>query len=127
MPAARLKINAKTCCPECARALLPKITSLRAELELAPAKVGTMNELLVAAELIRRGYSVYKSVCKCDSCDFIIKDRADRLLRLEVTTGTVDASGALAHFPKSFAHAEVIAVVTEGGIIFKTSKIEIEI
>jgi hypothetical protein len=82
-------------------------------LGLASATVGALGELLVAADLLIRGYEVFRAISPSCSCDLaILKD--GKLLRVEVRTGyrtTVDPD-AIAIGKKQGTHrADILAVV----------------
>lgn len=49
---------------------------------------GCAGELAVAADLLLRGYHVFRTVCANAPVDLIIMDDAGQLLRVEVKTGT---------------------------------------
>lgn len=54
--------------------------------DLAPGDVGALGELVVSADLMRRGYAVFRALSPSCPCDLIaMKD--DKLLRVEVTKG----------------------------------------
>jgi len=51
----------------------------------SPITKGTANEFLVAANLMSRGYDVFKALSHNSSCDLIVLERA-RIYRIEVKT-----------------------------------------
>lgn len=57
--------------------------------------VGAMNEMLVAADLLRRGYEVFRAVSPCAPCDLLVLSGA-LLLRVEVRSTVRDRYGWLA-------------------------------
>jgi hypothetical protein len=59
---------------------------------LSPSTVGAIAELDVAADLMRRGYDVFRALSPACSCDLaVLKDGA--LLRIEVRSGYRDLKG----------------------------------
>jgi hypothetical protein len=63
------------------------------QLPVPTGTVGAVAELLVAADLLKRGYEVFRAVSQACSCDLaVLKNGA--LLRVEVRTGYFDANGA---------------------------------
>ena len=54
--------------------------------KLPPTSVGALHELVVAVDLLKKGYAVFRSLSPACSCDLaILKEK--RLLRVEVKTG----------------------------------------
>jgi hypothetical protein len=71
--------------------------------------VGAMHELLVCADLLKRGYAVFRSVSPNAYCDMLMaKDGA--ILRVEVTTGCRTISGSLS-FPPKKNRFDLLAIV----------------
>lgn len=71
----------------------------RYRLENAPATIatattGALSELIVAADLMRRGYSVFRALSPACDCDLAVL-KEGRLLRIEVRTGRRSPAGAL--------------------------------
>lgn len=75
------------------------------------ATVGAIQELIVSADLLRRGHEVFRSLSAACSCDLaILKD--NKLLRVEVTTGYYSISKKIS-FPKhTISNYDILAVVT---------------
>lgn len=62
--------------------------------------VGAGNELRVAADLLFRGYEVFRALSPHASCDLaILKD--NKLLRVEVRSGRPSLSGGVPYWPKA--------------------------
>ena len=85
---------------------------------LAPGAVGALNELKVSADLIERGYHVFRALSSACDCDLaILKD--ERLLRIEVTTGYQHSQSGKLYYNKHKAeNYDHIAVVCGRGDIF---------
>ena len=76
-----------------------------------------MNELLVAADLIRRGYHVFRCLSPHGPCDLaILRDNA--LLKVEVGSASRSQSGALYRVKKP-AHYDfdILALIDHSGVI----------
>lgn len=72
---------------------------------------GAIAELIVCADLLKRGFEVFRSVSPSCSCDLaIMKDK--KLVRVEVTTGYVTAGGKITHpkQPQHFHKFDLLAV-----------------
>lgn len=84
---------------------------------LRPASTtGAISELTAAADLLRRGYHVFRSVAPNSPCDLVIlKD--DRLQKVEVTTGSRTGFGKLCYPGKTGSNYsfDVLAVVEHDG------------
>lgn len=84
-------------------------SSIDPRLNLSATNTGAVGELLVAADLLRRGFAVYRSVSPSSPCDLIAqKDAA--LLRVEVTKGTRYRSGNTAFAPHQPNRRDLLAV-----------------
>ena len=82
-------------------------------LGLPSATVGALGELIVAADLMKQGYEVFRALSPSCSCDLAIL-RNGRLLRVEVRTGYRTVTGGENIFigKTGKAHrADVLAVV----------------
>lgn len=79
------------------------------------AQSGAVSELLVCADLLRRGFEVFRAVCPACSCDLaVLKDGI--LQRVEVKTGSryIKVDGTVMHtYGKGHAgiRADILAVV----------------
>lgn len=81
------------------------------DLKLSTATVGTISELLVAADLLAAGYDVFKSVSPACCCDLaILKNR--KLYRVEVTTAYHGPTGKRCSPRKdNFQNYDIVAYV----------------
>jgi hypothetical protein len=72
--------------------------------------VGAIGELLVAADLMRKGYAVFRSMSPACPCDIaILKDGV--LSRVEVTTGKKLPSGKIMYPPHKTHTYDILAIV----------------
>ncbi len=84
--------------------------------------VGAMHELLVAADLMRRGYEVFRSLSPAASCDLLIRRDDGLTARVEVRTVRRNREGRVgAGARPSEAHRfDVLARVEPSGAIHYT-------
>ena len=78
--------------------------------------IGAMHELVVAADLLGRGFSVFRALSPSCPCDLAVL-KGDRLLRIEVRTGSYLATGKLGWRRGEHDACDLYAVVvkTEAG------------
>lgn len=99
IPKERQRRHAKTCSRECA---VERQYTTGKELcrpyNLSTGKIGAVQELSVAADLLLRGYDVFRAVSPSSSCDIVILHKK-KLYRVEVKTGHYGRSGEL-YYPK---------------------------
>lgn len=85
---------------------------------LSPSVVGAAQEMIVVADLLKRGYFVFRSVSPGASCDLVLViDRS--IHRIDVTTGFRSAVGTLL-YPKNGRDSgfyDSLAVVEKNGQI----------
>ena len=109
-PHDRHRRKARFCDKACARAWA---AGLYRDANPAPTissgKTGTISELLIAADLLRRGFDVFRAVSQSCSCDLAVL-RDGKLYRIEVKTATRSISGHL-HYPKKNIAADHVALV----------------
>lgn len=108
--------NAKQC-PDCRGQHKTKLPNEHG-VSLSSGTVGALHELLVAADLLRRGYAVFRALSQSAPCDLAIL-LGPRLFRVEVTTGYRNASGYVSS-PKRKHEREkwdVLAIVLHDGEI----------
>lgn len=76
-----LMASARFCSPACERTFR---LALNGEgLNIASGKIGAVHELWVSADLLARGYEVFRSVSQCASCDLVAL-RDGQAIRVEV-------------------------------------------
>jgi hypothetical protein len=97
----------------------------RPEPTLPTGTVGAMHEMLACADLLRRGYAVFRAVSPSCICDLIVLNK-DRLVRVEVTTGYRKNDKLL--FPKKDpSKFDLLLVVEHNGTVnhFESSDVSI--
>jgi hypothetical protein len=87
-------------------------------IKLSPATVGAAAELAVCADLLQRGYEVFRAVSPACSCDLIIL-RDNQTKRVEVKSGNYRVFGELVCFPSyDKARCDVLAVYLGDKILY---------
>lgn len=87
--------------------------------ENTAANIGAIAEMMVCADLMNRGYEVFRATNPNSSCDAIFLDGDRKARRVEVKTGEADESGRITACspvadPSAF---DILAVVTRDGRI----------
>lgn len=77
---------------------------------LPSGSVGAVSELVVAADLLERGFEVYRALSPAAPCDLAIL-RDGRLLRVEVTSGRRRIGGGISRPQKDRLKFDILAVV----------------
>src|SRR5262245_42807567 len=89
----RLEKKARYCSTKCRNnTTLQRYRKLNHRLQLPSSTVGTLAELEVAVDLLRRGYEVFRALSPSCSCDLAVL-REGRLLRVEVRTAYYSKAG----------------------------------
>lgn len=90
---------------------------------LPPGDIGAIAELLVSADLLARGYEVFRAVSQNASCDLVIH-RGGRLWRVEVKTGKNTPGGGVC-YPRGVPnHYDLLAGVIWPGTIIYTPDLD---
>jgi len=102
------------CSPECTQAARRKNVPLVFADGLPTGTAGALAELLVCADLMKRGFHVFRAVGPHGPCDVVAFRRGEACLKIEVTTATIVTSGKSYHPPKKTPRHEfdVLALVT---------------
>ncbi len=86
-------------------------------LEVATATTGAMHELLVCADLMRRGYDVFRAQSPSCPCD-VIAMIDGQTYKVEVTTGYMREDGQFSYPKKNNRYDyDIIAIVFHNGDI----------
>lgn len=73
---------------------------------------GAISELAVSADLLRKGHAVFRALSPSCSCDLVVLTPGNTLLRIEVTTGARNVTGAgIQYPPKKHERHDILAVV----------------
>ncbi len=80
---------------------------------------GAYSELVVCTDLIRRGYSVFRSLSLCSECD-VVAIRNGEIVRVEVKTAHKSSSGKIMHpgIKHQIGKFDVLALVVSDTEIF---------
>ena len=80
---------------------------------IVPGALGAISELIVATDLMRRGFEVFRPLSPCCPCDLAFLRKDGTLTRVEVRTGRDTPTGkvSLATLPKDSDRYELLAVV----------------
>ena len=116
----------KYCTVECTRKAARKRNYIFGNYDnLNSGQVGAMSELYVCADLIKRGFDVFRSVSPACFCD-LIAIKNDKVFKIEVKTGSiVKKDGKLAAMPhiKYIDRIDLIAIVIKKKVrYFDSSK-----
>lgn len=99
--------NALVCSDEC-RLNWALGKSRRFSLDrLSNGTVGAISEMVVAVDLMKKGYAVFRSLSPACFCD-LMAVKGDSSLRVEVKTGYESETGRV-HFPKSNRPFDILA------------------
>ena len=121
--ASRLARGAKYCSLECRRAAYAEKyrtandpVGAEPESFLAPNQRAALSELLVAADLIRRGYHVFRALSSGPPCNLMVLV-GERVYRIYVKAGLRTPTGRLMFPNVDRAKFDVLAVVERNGAI----------
>ena len=77
----------------------------------SPSTVGAISELLVSADLMKKGFEVFRALSPSCSCDLIAAKKG-RLLRVEVRTGQYNRQEPTIYYKQTDVKGDLMAVVT---------------
>jgi len=81
-----IRENKKTCSGDCHRKRVNTTSGRLVNEKISTGNVGAMSELFVSADLLKKGYAVFRSLSPACFCDLIVvKD--NQIFRVEVKTG----------------------------------------
>lgn len=91
--------NASYCGIECLnrKGKDDKFKELNPSLGLSTATTGAVGELLVAVDLMKRGFDVFRALSPSSSCDLAFVNKG-RLIRVEVRTGYLRSDGKVSFY-----------------------------
>jgi hypothetical protein len=85
--------------------------------DLPTSKVGTLNELLVCCDLIKRKCDVYRQIGQ-NTCDLAIIYK-DKFMKVEVKTGALSASGKIYKSKPDCSKFDILAIVVNDKINYQ--------
>jgi hypothetical protein len=111
----RRSYKSKWCSYKCRREAKDALWNRRREVSaprtLSTGQVGAIAELIVAADLLKRGYEVFRAVAFTCSCDLVALKNG-RVTRIEVKSATRgDSPNRLNFFRPDPKKSDVVAVV----------------
>jgi hypothetical protein len=113
----------KYCSRKCSKARYRENNSWqKSSYNLPTGTVGAIAELKVAADLLQRGYEVFRSVSQSCSCDLAII-KSGKLTRVEVKTGYENPDTGTRSYPKNH-RADILAVSFPSGIVYMPELVE---
>ena len=94
------------------------LPSLSKKFGISGQNVGALNELRVAADLLMKGFNVYRSVSSAASCDLLVFRNDGPILRVEVKTG-YDRQNKIYRSPTSSKNIfDIVAIATADTIYY---------
>ena len=90
------QIRQKLCDEKCRKEFYGR----QGRLNIATSSVGAISEMAICIEMLKRGYSVFRTVSQSSFCD-VIAVKKKEILMMEVRTGYKDLSGNIT-FPMQF-------------------------
>ena len=98
------QIHYKTCSEECRKERYRKRFGRYADTSISSGTVGAISEIMISADLMKKGYAVFRALSPACFCDVIaIKDK--KILRVEIRTGYMAKNGKI-FFPRN-THGEI--------------------
>jgi Holliday junction resolvase len=92
--------------------------------KISTGKTGAISELLVCANLLEKGYEVFRSVSQDCSCDLLaMKD--NKILKIEVKTVAINKNGSLNYgiAKKNINRFDILANVVDGIILYQEQSV----
>ena len=107
--------NKVTCSKQCMNKFYGRIGNIKG---ISSSSVGSISEMMICAEMLTRGYSVFRTVSNSSFCDVIAVKGID-IKFIEVRTGYKSLISEKITFPKKIH--DKIAVPTHYGIYLQAS------
>lgn len=123
IPEARRRRNALFCSPRCASTANRGKNPGDQHDARTTNHAGAASELLVASELLRAGWDVFRSVSPSARVD-LLAEKDEGILRVEVTSGFLTPRGKLQHPPKAPMLGCWLAVCVSGSAVRWFKEIE---
>jgi Holliday junction resolvase len=92
--------------------------------KISKGKTGAISELLVCANLLEKGYEVFRSVSQDCSCDLLaMKD--NKILKIEVKTVAINKNGSLNYgiAKENINRFDILANVVDGIILYQEQSV----
>jgi len=122
IPYHRARRHAKFCSDKCYKEFQHKIYKENKNCcdneKISKGNTGALQELLVSADLFRKGYNVFRSLSPSCPCDLVAFKNERQILMIEVTTGYRNADGKISCSPKKQTYKyDILAIVVHSGEI----------
>jgi len=126
IPAKRLRRHSKYCANACRRTVaLQQQRSTRLYPCSNNGTTGAIAELIISADLLGRGYEVFRAVSPSASCDLIIM-REGQMQRVEVRMGRTHPTTGRLSYAGDKIRADIVAVLSKTGITYMPSLEELK-
>jgi len=93
--------------------------------KVSKATTGAVSELVVAADLLRKGYEVFRAMSPACSCDLLINKNGS-MKRIEVRSGyrTQDGMARCSFQPRDRGRSDILAIVLNGtgGVVYRETE-----
>jgi|CXWL01.1.fsa_nt_gi predicted nucleic acid-binding Zn ribbon protein len=101
----------KTCSEDCQIKRVRRLTGREAHHQLLPsATVGAMSEMIIAIELMKKGYAVFRALSAACFCDLVVS-KGNSIYKIECRTGYLNMqSKSLAYSTKVRGDIDLFAV-----------------
>lgn len=88
-------------------------------LHMVASDVGALAELVVSADLLKRGFHVFRAVSPAASCDLLVM-RDGQIWRVEVKTAQRSTDGSLTYDkPRDRARFDVLALMVGSDVVYR--------
>lgn len=87
------------------------------ELPLTTGTKGALGELRTCADLLSKGWEVFRAVSPSCSCDLIMH-KDGKLLKVEVRTGCKNLKSGVYYPGKGKIRADILAIVLSDGVVY---------
>lgn len=123
----RYKRWGKCCSYNCKEKLREQQAALNGTVLLAAGTVGAISELRAAADLLSKGYEVFRALSPSCSCDLAIL-RNSHIIRVEVRTGQLGKNGIVPKGQMNQMHrADILALVLPDKIVYHPPLSEVKV
>ncbi len=110
IPENKARYKARFCSSDCRRKFYrDKYRQNNPQPVISTGSMGAVGEMIVASDLLLRGFAVYRAVSQSSPCD-LIATRGDAILRVEVTKGIRTMLGCVnwaKHDEKNYDHLAI--------------------
>jgi len=111
--------HTKVCSEKCRQKRRGKIFGKYSEFSLPTPTVGSIGEMLIAVDLFKKGYAVFRALSAACFCD-LIAIKNNKSIRIECRTGYRNMNGKI-NFPTN-VHGEIdifaVQIISEGIIAY---------